>query len=107
MMCSTIFRRGLALSLRTVGTLVLLGLTTTALSGCRSDGGVGRRDSQRSMRFTLDAVESQYERDVANTNANASELSDWFDGEVSDPWAGVQRTVHLYLEGNAGENFGD
>ena len=87
-------------NIRTLG-LCALALCALGLGGCRSDGGVGRRDSQRSLRLTLDQIETQYDRDVAATDANFAKLSQWYSDEVSDPWSEVNRTVNLYLEGHA------
>jgi len=81
--------------------VLAVGLLAVGLAGCRSDGGIGRRDSQRSLSLTLDQIEIQYERDMKATRANMSKMSDWFSGEVNDPWSEVDRTVGLYLEGDA------
>ena len=81
--------------------LFVLGVAAVALTGCRSDGGVGRRDAQRSLTTTLDLIEAQYERDVRATQANGEMFSNWWDRQMSAPWRDVNRAVNLYLEGDA------
>jgi len=85
-------------------TTLAFALTVTALAlwGCRSDGGLGRRDSLRAMRWTLDVLDTQYESDVEATGNNVEALGDWAVREVTDPTYEMERTARLYLEGEAG-----
>jgi hypothetical protein len=80
--------------------LVILATAALIVGGCRSDGGVGRRDAQRSLTETLDMIERNYERDVKATRANMERISGWFERETSEPWREINRTVNLYLEGD-------
>lgn len=87
-------------SRRALTTLALFG-AVLVLAACRSDGGVGRRDAVRSMRWTLGAFERQHAADVENTQRNLDDLGDWFADEVTHPTEKMEHTMALYLEGNA------
>ena len=83
--------------LRALASVVLISLSVCA---CRSDGGVGRRDALRSMRWTLDSLEAQHARDVDHTAENLDRLGSWVVDETTDPLHEIQRTMLLYLEGH-------
>ena len=90
--------RSTARSARLVATIVTVVLL---LGACRSDGGIGRRDALRGMRWTLDTLSTQAARDVESTAHNVDDLADWFDYEVTHPTEQMRRTMNMYLEGNA------
>ena len=79
----------------------ILAMVLLAAAACRSDGGVGRRDALRGMRWTLDSLERQHATDVKRTAQNVEGLADWCSDEVSHPTRDMRRTMALYLEGNA------
>lgn len=84
----------------TLRALAFAALAAAALGGCRSDGGIGRRDSMRGMRATIDSVSQQHERDVRNTARNIDALEDWFIRETTHPTEKMERTLSMYLEGH-------
>jgi hypothetical protein len=80
--------------------MVMLVAAALLLGACRSDGGIGRREAIRGMRWTLDSLVDQHHRDMARTEQNVSDLAGWFEDEVTHPTRGMERTMSLYLEGN-------
>ncbi len=89
---------------RATRTLFVLALSTAAflLAACRSDGGVGRRDSLRGMRWTLDTLSWRHDLDVKTTRRNFDELAAWCEREVTHPTQAMERTMDMYLEGHTG-----
>ncbi len=83
--------------------LSALVLAATALGACRSDGGIGRYDSERSRVWTADRMQTHHKRDVVNTQSNLETLSDLagitnrsFESARTE-WA---KTWSLYIEGS-------
>ena len=74
---------------------------TLLLGACRSDGGIGRRDTMHGMRWTLDTVSRQCALDEERTSGNLDAIADWFAYEVSHPTEQMRRTMSMYLEGHA------
>ncbi len=74
-------------------------IATLLLGACRSDGGIGRADSERALAWNASVVATHYRGNVEATSSNVERLGNWFSGELDAPWEGMRQTWVLYSEG--------
>jgi hypothetical protein len=76
----------------------LLVLFALAAAGCRSDGGIDRRDCQQGMNFTLRALAQQTKDDIAETSALVTSLPGSFSRATSQSVTNLRDTYTLYFD---------
>jgi hypothetical protein len=70
-------------------------------AGCRSDGGFGRQDSARGMRFASDRVASRFQTDCKRTKYLFASIPSALEDSFTEGAQNVSDTYHLYLENHA------
>jgi hypothetical protein len=66
--------------------------------GCRSDGGLDRKDSERDLRFSTSVVAAQTEEDARTIARTISDIPQSLSESFSESWRDLRRTWNLYLE---------
>ena len=77
---------------------VLLVLVVLFAAGCRSDGGIDRRDCDQGINFTLRALSRQTQDDVAETQAFFSSVPGFLSRSASSSMRNLRDVKNLYLE---------
>ncbi len=71
------------------------------LAGCRSDGGVGRRDNAISAEWTAQQMGRQFDRDVHDFSGHFRDQVGRLGDEFHDAADGFRATRDLYVRGSA------
>jgi hypothetical protein len=80
--------------------LALLALVLLA-AGCRSDGGIDRRDCKQGLDFALHSFSQQTKLDVANTGKTLGSVPGALSDSVPDSVKTMRTTCDLYLDTHA------
>ena len=80
-------------------TLAVLVLATVALSGCRSDGGFGRRGSQRSLAWSTGIAAERFHDNADSIGSALGGIDDALAREFHDGAEGLESSYRLYFEG--------
>ena len=68
-----------------------------ALAGCRSDGGLGRKDSAHSWSWTTDTLAYRMHENVESTNRTISSVPAWLQDEWRQGWIDFGVTNDLFV----------
>jgi hypothetical protein len=72
-------------------------------AACRSDGGFGRKDSERDLRFSTQSVVRQTEEDARTITRTIGNVPQKLSESVADSWRSMRRTWDLYFENHEDE----
>lgn len=86
----------------TKATFLTAAVLATLCAGCRSDGGIGRADNARGMKFVTDSLAGHFRSDVAATSERFSNVSEKVSRHVSNSLRDLRETYYLYLENGRG-----
>src|SRR5262249_26292679 len=79
-------------------TIFLLGTCLLAAAGCRSDGGIDRKDTARGLGFASASVKRQTREDVEHTEKSVAAIPGNVKRSFREGWRGMKETYFLYLE---------
>ena len=80
---------------------LVLALVVLGAAGCRSDGGVDRRDCQQGMSFALRSLARQTQEDIAETQAFVASVPSRLSHHTTESVKNLRGTYSLYLDTHA------